>query len=59
MGLISGLIGIALGAWAVGNPDRSVLLFVTIIGIWSVFKGAADLVAAFSYRSLKKELAAT
>ena len=58
MGLISGLIGIALGAWAVGNPDRSVLLFVTIIGIWSVFKGAADLVAAFSYRSMKKELAA-
>ena len=58
MGLISGVIGIALGAWAVGNPDRSVLLFITIIGIWSIFKGAADLVAAFSYRSMKKELAA-
>ena len=58
MGLISGVISIALGAWAVGNPDRSVLLFLTIIGIWAVFKGAADLVAAFSYRSMKKDLAA-
>ena len=26
MVLISGIIGIALGAWAIGNPDRSVLL---------------------------------
>jgi uncharacterized membrane protein HdeD (DUF308 family) len=58
MGLISGIIGIALGAWAIGNPERSVLLFISIIGIWSIFKGAADLVAAFSYRSMKKELAA-
>ena len=40
MGLISGIISIALGAWAIGNPDRSVLLFVTIIGIWCIFKGA-------------------
>ncbi|MFI5046526.1 MAG: DUF308 domain-containing protein, partial [Acidimicrobiia bacterium] len=40
------------------NPERSVLLFVTIVGIWAIFKGAADLVAAFSYHSLKKELAA-
>jgi uncharacterized membrane protein HdeD (DUF308 family) len=57
--LISGIIGIALGAWAIGNPDRSVLLFVTIIGIWCIFKGAADLVASFSYRNMKKDLAPT
>jgi uncharacterized membrane protein HdeD (DUF308 family) len=57
--LISGIIGIALGAWAIGNPDRSVLLFVTIIGIWCIFKGVADLVASFSYRNLNQDLAAT
>jgi uncharacterized membrane protein HdeD (DUF308 family) len=57
MGLVSGIIGIALGAWAIGNPDRSVLLFVSIIGIWCIFKGAADLMASFSYKNLKKELA--
>jgi uncharacterized membrane protein HdeD (DUF308 family) len=56
MGLIAGIIAIGLGAWAIGNPDRSVLLLISIIGIWSIFKGAADLVASFSYRSMKKEL---
>lgn len=58
MPFIAGLIGIVLGAWAIGNPDRSVLLIISIIGIWSIFKGAADLVAAFEYRSLKMDLAA-
>lgn len=57
MPLVGGIIGIALGAWAIGNPDRSVLLLVTIIGIWAIFRGAADLVASFQYRELKKELA--
>jgi uncharacterized membrane protein HdeD (DUF308 family) len=58
MPLVAGIIGIALGAWAIGNPDRSVLLLVSIIGIWSIFKGAADLVAAFAYRDLNKDLTA-
>jgi uncharacterized membrane protein HdeD (DUF308 family) len=57
MPLVAGIIGIALGAWAIGNPDRSVLLLVSIIGIWSIFKGAADLIASFEYRRLGKELA--
>lgn len=58
MGLISGVISIGLGAWAIGNPDRSVLLFVTIIGIWCIFKGIADLMAGFSYKNMKKQFAA-
>lgn len=58
MPLVAGIIGIGLGAWAIGNPDRSVLLLVSIIGIWSIFKGVADLVASFEYRRLGKELAA-
>jgi uncharacterized membrane protein HdeD (DUF308 family) len=58
MGLIAGIISIGLGAWAIGNPERSVLLFVTIVGLWAIFKGAADLVAAFAYHSEKKDLAA-
>lgn len=57
LGLIAGIVGIALGAWAIGNPDRSVLLIVTIIGVWTIFKGVSDLVAAFHYRDLKKSLA--
>jgi uncharacterized membrane protein HdeD (DUF308 family) len=57
MPLVAGLIAIVLGAWAIGNPDRSVLLLISIIGIWAIFKGAADLVASFEYHGLKKELA--
>ena len=57
MALVAGLVGIFLGAWAIGNPDRSVLLLVSIIGIWSIFKGVSDLVASFSYRRLKQQLA--
>ncbi|MET0894762.1 MAG: DUF308 domain-containing protein [Acidimicrobiia bacterium] len=52
MGLIAGIIQIGLGAWAVGNPDRSVLLFVSIVGIWAIFKGATDLMAAFTFKNL-------
>ncbi len=58
MPLIAGIVGIGLGAWAIGNPDRSVLLLVSIIGIWSIFKGVADLMASFEYRRFGKELAA-
>src|SRR5215471_15968528 len=52
-----GIVGIALGAWAIGNPDRSTLLLITIIGVWTIFKGVFDLVAAFHYRGLKHQLA--
>jgi uncharacterized membrane protein HdeD (DUF308 family) len=58
MPLVAGIIGIGLGAWAIGNPDRSVLLLVSIIGIWSIFKGVADLVASFEYRRIGKDVAA-
>jgi uncharacterized membrane protein HdeD (DUF308 family) len=56
MGLIAGIIAFGLGAWAIGNPDRSVLLLISIIGIWAIFKGAVDLMASFAYRSMKKDL---
>jgi uncharacterized membrane protein HdeD (DUF308 family) len=55
--LVAGIVAIALGAWAIGNPDRSVLLIISIIGVWTIFKGVSDLVAAFHYRDLKKSLA--
>jgi uncharacterized membrane protein HdeD (DUF308 family) len=57
LGLIAGIVAIGLGAWAIGNPDRSTLLLITIIGVWTIFKGVFDLVAAFHYRDMKKALA--
>ena len=56
LGLVAGIIAIGLGAWAIGNPERSTLLLITIIGIWTIFKGVFDLVAVFHYRDMKKAL---
>ena len=54
--LLGGIASIALGAWAIGNPDRSVLLLVTIIGVFAIFRGTADLVAGFQFRELRDEV---
>jgi uncharacterized membrane protein HdeD (DUF308 family) len=56
LNLISGIIAIGLGAWAIGNPDRSVLLLITIIGIFAIFHGTAELVAGLHYRQLRRDL---
>lgn len=58
LGLIVGAIEIGLGAWAVGEPDRSVLLLITIVGIFCVIRGIVDIVRAFRLRSIHKELKA-
>jgi uncharacterized membrane protein HdeD (DUF308 family) len=52
IGLIGGIIGIGLGVWAIDSPERSVLLFVSIIGIWAIFKGVGDLISGFELRHL-------
>ena len=56
LSLVAGIISIGLGAWAIGNPDRSVLLLVTIIGVYAIFHGVAQLMAGFHYRSLRRDL---
>ncbi len=56
LGLISGAIEIGLGAWAAGNPDRSVLLLITIVGIFCVIRGVVDIVRAFRLRKIRHEL---
>jgi len=54
--LVSGILSIGLGAWAIGNPDRSVLLLITIIGIFAIFHGTAELMAGFHYRQMRNEM---
>jgi uncharacterized membrane protein HdeD (DUF308 family) len=56
LNLISGILAIGLGAWAIGNPDRSVLLLITIIGVFAIFHGVAELVAGLHYRQLRRDL---
>jgi uncharacterized membrane protein HdeD (DUF308 family) len=54
--LVSGILSIGLGAWAIGNPDRSVLLLITIIGIYAIFRGTAELMAGFHYRQVRQDM---
>lgn len=55
--LIRGVVFVALGAWAAGEPDKSVLLLVTIVGIYCLIKGIIEILLAFTLRSIKKQLA--
>jgi len=53
---LAGIISIALGAWAIGNPDRSVLLLVTILGLYAIFHGVADLIIGVQLHELQRDL---
>jgi uncharacterized membrane protein HdeD (DUF308 family) len=54
--LLAGIISIALGAWAIGNPDRSVLLLVTILGVYAIFHGVTDLIVGVQLHAARREL---
>ena len=57
LGLIMGLIEIGLGAWAVNDVTNSVILLVTIVGVYCIVKGIAEIFLAFQLRAVKHELA--
>jgi uncharacterized membrane protein HdeD (DUF308 family) len=53
---LAGVISIALGAWAIGNPDRSVLLLVTILGVYAILHGVVDLIIGVKLHELQRDL---
>ena len=48
--LVLGAAELALGVWAVRSWQRSLLTLVTLVGVWAIFHGAAEIFAAFSIR---------
>ena len=56
LGVVFGALQFGLGAWAVGETERSVVLFATLIGIYCVVKGVFELIGAFELRRLKRRL---
>lgn len=50
LGLAQGIVMLGLGAWAAGEDDRSVILLVTIVGVFCLIRGISDIVAAFRLR---------
>jgi uncharacterized membrane protein HdeD (DUF308 family) len=47
LGLAQGIVMLGLGAWAAGEDDRSVILLVTIVGVFCLLRGINDIVVAF------------
>ena len=52
--IILGVVMFLLGAWAIGSPLREVLLFVNLVGVYLLFYGLTEIVAAFALRSAGK-----
>jgi uncharacterized membrane protein HdeD (DUF308 family) len=52
--IVLGVVMFLLGAWAVGSPLREVLLFVNLVGVYLLFYGLTEIVAAFALRSAGK-----
>ena len=56
LALISGVVMLGLGAWAVREPDRSVILLLTIAGVYCLVRGVTEILWAFRLRSVASEL---
>jgi uncharacterized membrane protein HdeD (DUF308 family) len=52
LGLIIGIIEIALGFWAAGSFGRSAALLITFVGAIALTRGITDIVLAFRLRKL-------
>jgi uncharacterized membrane protein HdeD (DUF308 family) len=52
--LLLGMAELVLGVWAVRSWQRSLVTLVTLVGVWAVVQGVAEIFAAFSVRQAGK-----
>jgi uncharacterized membrane protein HdeD (DUF308 family) len=52
--LLLGVAELVLGVWAVRSWTRSLVTLVTLVGVWAIFHGVAEIFAAFSVREAGK-----
>ena len=50
--LLLGIAELILGVWAVRSWERSLLTFMTLVGVWAIFTGVNEIFAAFSLREV-------
>jgi len=48
--LLLGVAELILGVWAVRSWQWSLLTLLTMVGVWAIFYGVAEIFAAFSIR---------
>jgi uncharacterized membrane protein HdeD (DUF308 family) len=54
-GLLLGIAELVLGVWAIRSWERSLLTFVTLVGVWAIFIGVNEIFAGFSLRETGKQ----
>jgi uncharacterized membrane protein HdeD (DUF308 family) len=54
MSILVGVVQVALGVWAIGSPERELLLLVNLIGIWLVLYGLMQIFTAFAVRAAER-----
>jgi uncharacterized membrane protein HdeD (DUF308 family) len=52
--LLLGVAELGLGVWAARSWQRSLVTLVTLVGVWAIFHGVAEIFAAFSLREAGK-----
>jgi uncharacterized membrane protein HdeD (DUF308 family) len=52
--LLLGIAELVLGVWAIRSWERSLLTFVTLVGVWAIFTGVNEIFAAFSLHEVGK-----
>ena len=50
--LLLGVAELVLGGWAVRSWEGSLLTLLTLVGVWAIFYGVAEIFAAFSVRQI-------
>lgn len=54
-GLLSGIAELVLGVWAARSWESSLVTLVTLVGVWSISRGVAEIFAGFSLRQVGKQ----
>jgi uncharacterized membrane protein HdeD (DUF308 family) len=54
--LLLGIAELVLGVWAIRSWERSLLTFMTLVGVWAIVTGVNEIFAAFSLREAGKQV---
>jgi uncharacterized membrane protein HdeD (DUF308 family) len=55
-GLLLGISELVLGVWAARSWERSLVTLVTLVGVWAISRGLAEIFAGFTLRQVGKQV---
>jgi len=54
-GLLLGICELVLGVWAAPSWERSLVTLLTLVGVWAISRGVAEMFAGFTLRQVGKQ----